>query len=217
MRDDAHPPLNARLLLEAYASGIFPMADSATSTEIFWVDPKTRGILPLDGIHVSKSLSKRLKKNGYSVSVNRRYVDVVRACADRDETWINAEILSLYQDLHRNGYAHSIEVWMDGTLAGGLYGVALGGAFFGESMFSRRTDASKIALVYLVARLRAGGFSLLDTQFVTDHLERLGAVEISSAEYHRQLRTALRRPADFWRQPVDVDAQAVLQLITQTS
>ncbi len=217
MRDEPHPPISARLLLEAYASGIFPMADSATSSEIFWVDPKTRGIVPLDGLHVSKSLRKRLKKKDFHVTVNRRFIDVVRACADRKETWINAEILCLYQDLHRSGYAHSVEVWMDEALVGGLYGVALGGAFFGESMFSQRSDASKIALVYLVARLRVGGFTLLDTQFVTEHLERMGAVEISGAEYHRRLEAALGCPADFWRQPVCQDPQSTLQLITQMS
>ena len=217
MRDDPHPPISARLLLEAYASGIFPMADSATSDQIFWVDPKTRGIVPLDGLHVSKSLRKRLRRKDYQVTQNHRFLDVVRACADRENTWINAEILSLYQDLHRGGYAHSVEVWMDGALAGGLYGVALGGAFFGESMFSRRTDASKIALVYLVARLREGGFKLLDTQFVTDHLATMGAIEISSAEYHRRLDAALGCPADFWRHPTNLDGQSTLQLITQTS
>ena len=217
MRDDPHPPINARLLLEAYASGVFPMADGAESDEIFWVDPKARGIIPMDGLIVSRSLRKRVRKGDYRVTVNRAFLDTVRACADRDETWINAEIQSLYYDLHRGGYAHSIEVWMDGDLAGGLYGVALGGAFFGESMFSHRPDASKIALVWLLARLRVGGFSLLDTQFVTDHLERLGAIEITRGAYHRRLDQALTRPADFWRLPVDTDAQSVLQLSTQMS
>lgn len=217
MRDEPHSPISARLLLEAYASGIFPMADSATSPEIFWVDPKTRGVVPLGGLHVSKSLRKRLRKNDFQVTINHRFIDVVRACANRKETWINAEILCLYQDLHRNGYAHSVEVWMDEALVGGLYGVALGGAFFGESMFSQRSDASKIALVYLVARLRFGGFTLLDTQFLTEHLERMGAIEISGAEYHRLLEAALGCPADFWRQPAGQDPQSTLQLITQTS
>lgn len=217
MRDDATPPISARLLLEAYASGIFPMAESADSREVFWVDPKSRGILPLDGLHVSRSLAKAIRKGDFRVRINYRFLDVVRSCAMREETWINDEILSLYLDLNRIGYAHSIEVWRDGRLIGGLYGVALGGAFFGESMFSTERDASKIALVYLVARLRAGGFTLLDTQFVTDHLERLGAVEIPRAEYHRRLEAALRVPADFWRLKPEIDPQAALQFSTQIS
>ena len=217
MRDEAYPPINAKLLLEAYAAGVFPMAESAGSREIFWVDPKTRGILPLDGLHTSRSLRKAIRRDDYQVCVNRRFIDVVEACSAREETWINDEIHSLYQDLHRTGYAHSVEVWMEGELAGGLYGVALGGAFFGESMFSRRRDASKIALVYLVARLNAGGFSLLDTQFVTDHLTSLGAVEISREAYHARLEAALKRPADFWRMPKGTDPQLALQLSTQIS
>ena len=217
MRDDAYPPINARLLLEAYAAGVFPMAESAGSREIFWVDPKFRGILPLDGLHVSRSLRKAIRKGDYQVTLNRRFIDVVRACSDRDETWINDEIHSLYQDLHRTGYAHSVEVLMDGELAGGLYGVALGGAFFGESMFSHRPNASKIALVHLVARLRGGGFTLLDTQFVTEHLASLGAVEITRGDYHSRLEAALKRPADFWRMPKGHDPQLALQLSTQMS
>ena len=217
MRDDAHPPVSARLLLEAYASGVFPMAESAESDDIFWVDPQMRGILPLDGLHISKSLRKDIRKSGLQVHVNRRFLDVVHACAEREETWINHEILSLYQDLHRMGYAHSVEVWDGETLVGGLYGVALGGAFFGESMFSHRANASKIALVHLVARLRVGGFSLLDTQFVTDHLERMGAREVPRRIYHKLLDTALNLPADFWRMPRNTDLQSALQLSTQTS
>ncbi|WP_325063114.1 leucyl/phenylalanyl-tRNA--protein transferase [Halovulum marinum] len=218
MRDDPHfPPISARLLLEAYASGIFPMAEGALSDEIFWVDPKLRGVLPLDGLHVSRSLRRKIRRGGFEVRVNTRFMDVVDACASRQETWINAQIEELYHELFRMGYAHSVELWEDGTLAGGLYGVALGGAFFGESMFSQRPDASKLALVYLVARLRAGGFSLLDTQFVTEHLERMGAVEIPRAHYHQELEKALRRPADFWRLPLSEPPQSVLQLSTQTS
>ncbi len=211
MRDDALPPINARLLLEAYANGVFPMAETADSRDVFWVDPRHRGTLPLDGLHISRSLRRRLRRDDYRVAINTRFGEVVAACANREETWINEEIRALYGDLYRMGYAHSIEVWMDGRLAGGLYGVALGGAFFGESMFSRRTDGSKIALVWLVARLNAGGFTLLDTQFVTDHLERMGAVEISRTAYHARLAQALRRPADFWRMPTTVDADRMLQ------
>lgn len=217
MRDEQSPPITARLLLEAYAAGVFPMAEAAASSEIFWLDPQLRGVLPLDGLHVSRSLRRTIRKGGFDVRFNTRFDAVVRACANRDETWINSEILALYQDLHRTGYAHSVEVWVEGALAGGLYGVALGGAFFGESMFSRRQDTSKIALVYLVARLRAGGFTLLDTQFVTDHLRRLGAVEVPRSDYHRQLNRALTRPANFWRLQGTPDAQSVLQLSTQMS
>src|SRR6056297_1836267 len=184
------------LLLRAYAAGVFPMAQSADSEEIFWVDPKRRGILPLDGLHVPRSLRKRIR---------------------REETWINPEIRDLYGTLHRLGYASSVEVWMDGALAGGLYGVRLGSAFFGESMFSREADASKIALVWLVARLNAGGFTLLDTQFVTGHLRRLGATEVSRARYHQLLERSLAQPADFYSLADDASPETVLQLSTQRS
>ena len=217
MRDDAFPPITARILLEAYASGIFPMAEAADSDEIFWVDPKTRGIIPLYGLHISRSLAKRIRRGGFEVRLNTRFDDVVSACGAREETWINDTILALYQDLHRTGYAHSVEVWIEGELKGGLYGVALGGAFFGESMFSHAPDTSKIALVYLVSRLQAGGFSLLDTQFVTEHLESMGAREISRSAYHVALEDAIGRHADFWRQPTDIDTHSVLQLRTQMS
>jgi len=195
MRDDAYPPITARMLLEAYAAGIFPMADGAEADDIFWVDPKTRGIIPLHGLHISRSLRKTIRKGEFEVHFNRNFDAVVGACAAREETWINDEILSLYQDLHRTGYAHSVEVWINGELSGGLYGVALGGAFFGESMFSLAPD----------------------TQFVTEHLERMGAVEISRAAYHLALEGALSEHADFWRQPKDISPHSVLQLKTQTS
>lgn len=218
MRDEGHhQEITSHLLLQAYAAGVFPMADSASSDDVFWIDPEMRGIFPLDGLHVSRSLRKALLKGGHEVRFNSRFADVVKACADRTDTWINTRILSLYNDLYRRGYAHSVEVWMDGALAGGLYGVALGGAFFGESMFTNRTDASKIALVHLVARLRVGGFSLLDTQFVTDHLKSLGAQEIRRGDYHRRLAEALREPADFWRLSRRESPQSILQLSTQTS
>ena len=205
------------LLLRAYAAGVFPMAQSADADDIFWVDPKRRGILPLDGLHVPRSLARAIRRGGFEVAVDRDFEGVLDGCAAREETWINPEIRELYGTLHRLGYAHSVEVRMDGALAGGLYGVQLGAAFFGESMFSRRTDASKIALVHLVARLRAGGFSLLDTQFVTQHLRKLGATEVSRDTYHRMLETALKTPADFYSLPDDPDAELVLQLSTQTS
>lgn len=205
------------LLLRAYAAGVFPMAQSAEADEIFWVDPKRRGVLPLDGLHVSKSLRKRLRRGGYEVTIDRAFESVLDGCAGREETWINPEIRDLYGTLHRLGYAVSLEVWEDGALAGGLYGVRLGAAFFGESMFSLRPDASKIALVHLVARLNAGGFKLLDTQFVTEHLRRLGALEVSRARYHQMLEAALAQPADFYSFAGDASAESVLQLSTQRS
>lgn len=216
MKDD-WPEITPALLLRAYASGVFPMAESADAQETFWVDPKRRGILPLDALHVSRSLRRTLTRGSFEIRIDTAFGAVVDACADRPETWINADIKGLYRALNRMGRAHSVEVWMENELAGGLYGVALGGAFFGESMFSRRPDASKIALVALVARLRAGGFRLLDTQFVTDHLARLGAIEISRQAYHERLREAINRPADFQALPRDASPQRLLQLSTQMS
>ncbi len=217
MRDDALPEITPTLLLQAYASGVFPMAETAEDDEIFWVDPQRRGVMPLDGLHVSRRLARSFLKDAFEIRVDHDFATVIAACAERPETWINGRIARLYLDLHRLGHAHSVEIWQDGELAGGLYGVALGAAFFGESMFSRRRDASKLALIALVARLNAGGFRLLDTQFVTDHLMRLGAVEISRAAYHRQLEAAVTRPARFRALPADASRQDLLQLTTQTS
>jgi leucyl/phenylalanyl-tRNA--protein transferase len=217
MRDDGPEEITPGLLLQAYASGVFPMADSAGSDEVFWVDPRRRGVIPLDGLHVSRRLARTFLASRLAITVDRDFPGVLDGCADRSETWINGAIRRLYLDLHRGGYARSVEVWDQDRLVGGLYGVALGGAFFGESMFSRGRDASKIALVALVARLRAGGFTLLDTQFVTDHLKRLGAIEISRGDYHARLEEALARPARFDALPRDASRQALLQLSTQTS
>lgn len=197
MRDEVQPEITPALLLQAYASGVFPMAESAASDELFWVDPQRRGVLPLDGLHVPRRLARSFLADDFEIRVDGDFTAVVLACAERPETWINGRILRLYRDLHRAGYAHSVEIWQEGALAGGLYGVALGAAFFGESMFSRRRDASKLALIALVARLNAGGFRLLDTQFVTPHLARLGAVEITRSAYHRLLDPAINRPARF--------------------
>ncbi len=216
MRDEG-PEITPALLLRAYASGVFPMADAADADEIYWIDPQRRGVLPLDGLAVPRRLARGFLNADVEIAVDRDFAGVLAGCADRPETWINGDIRRLYLDLHRGGYAHSVEIWRDGALAGGLYGVALGGAFFGESMFSRARDASKFALIALVARLRAGGFTLLDTQFVTDHLARLGAVEITRAEYHRRLEAALARPARFAALPRDTPRQGLLQLSTQTS
>ncbi|MBO6604213.1 MULTISPECIES: leucyl/phenylalanyl-tRNA--protein transferase [Paracoccaceae] len=211
------PTLTADLLLRAYAAGIFPMSESRNDPDLFWVDPQRRGIIPLNGFHISRSLARRIRAAPFDIRVNTDFKGTVAGCADRDETWINAEIFELYQQLHAAGYAHSMEVWDGPVLVGGVYGVTLGAAFFGESMFSRRTDASKIALAYLVSRLRYGGFQLFDTQFVTDHLIRLGAVEIPRAEYHRRLERALDWEADFLAQPQPVTPQEILHLRTQTS
>lgn len=209
--------ITPELLLNAYAAGIFPMAEKRDDPDVYWVDPRRRGILPLDGFRISRSLARRMRRHPPHVSINTAFADVVDACADRDETWINAEIRRLYLDLHRMGHAHSLEVWEGDTLTGGVYGVVLGAAFFGESMFSRRTDASKIALAYLVDRLRLGGFQLFDTQFLTPHLASLGAVEVTRAEYHRRLEKALSLQGDFIGPALPSTPQDVVQRMTQTS
>ncbi|HUF54970.1 MAG TPA: leucyl/phenylalanyl-tRNA--protein transferase [Thermohalobaculum sp.] len=201
MKDAPDFEIDAPLLLRAYAAGVFPMADSAEAEELFWVDPQRRGILPLGGFHLSRSLRRTLLKGPQAVTVDRAFDDVVAACADREETWINGPIRRLYADLHAMGQAHSVEVWVDGTLAGAIYGVTLGSAFFGESMVSRRSDGSKIALAWLVARLKAGGFTLFDTQFTTAHLERLGARSVPRSRYHALLREAVATRADFFALP----------------
>ena len=216
MKDDL-PEITPALLLQAYASGVFPMAETAGSAELFWVDPKRRGIIPLDGVHVSRRLARSFLREPFEIRVDHDFAAVVDACAERPETWINGPIRRLYGDLHGMGYAHSVEIWHEGALVGGLYGVALGAAFFGESMFSRRRDTSKFALIALVARLNAGGFRLLDTQFVTDHLARLGAIEISRAAYRRHLDAAVARPARFRALPEDASRQSLLQLTTHPS
>lgn len=173
------------------------MADSASSNEIYWVDPTHRGILPLDGFHISRSLRRAIRKSDYTIKINSDFKRTVANCANRDETWINGEIFDLYSHLHNNGFAHSLEVWRETTMIGGLYGVALGGAFFGESMFSTATNGSKIALAYLIRRLNDAGFSLCDTQFITPHLQSLGAIEIPREAYHEKLAKALKIKASF--------------------
>jgi leucyl/phenylalanyl-tRNA---protein transferase len=187
-------PLDLDMLLRAYGQGIFPMADGAEADEIYWVEPRTRGILPLDRFHVSRSLAKTLKSGRFTSTVDAAFDRVVALCAesveDRDSTWINFQISAAVSALHARGQAHSVEAWEDGELVGGLYGVRLGRAFFGESMFSRATDASKVALAHLVARMRAGGFTLLDCQFITPHLASLGAIEISRKDYSVLLSAA---------------------------
>lgn len=209
--------ITPQLLLSAYASGVFPMAQTACSDVVHWVDPRQRGVFDLDHFHISRSLSQRIGRWNCTIRTNSDFAAVVTACADRDETWINAEIFALYLDLHRAGFAHSLEVWEGSDLVGGVYGVTLGAAFFGESMFSRRRDASKVALAWLVHRLRAGGFTLFDTQFLTPHLASLGAVEISRADYHKRLKAALAQTANFDPPGYAPNAQSVRQRRIQTS
>ena len=214
--------LTPELLLRAYAAGIFPMAETADDPDVFWVDPEQRGILPLDRFHLPRRLARTLRQDIFEVRCDAVFEAVVRGCAEptpeRPKTWINEEIVRLYAALHRLGFAHSVETWRDGELVGGLYGVALGAAFFGESMYSRVTDASKVALAQLVARLRLGGFRLLDTQFVTDHLQQFGAIEISRAQYHRRLTAAIQLKAYLPREPLAGAAVvSVLQSSTPTS
>ena len=211
------PEITPQLMLKAYARGIFPMAESRDDPELFWVDPKLRGILPLDGFHISRSLARRMLAGGFEVTFDRDFSGVVEACADRDETWINDTIFDLYAQLHQMGYAHSIEVWVKGKLIGGVYGITLGAAFFGESMFSRASDGSKIALAYLVDHLRRAGFKLFDTQFITPHLQSLGGIEIERADYHERLESALQHYADFTAKTAMASAYDVIQRNTQTS
>ena len=205
------------LLLEAYRAGVFPMAEHRDDPEVFWVDPRKRGVFPLGGFHISRSLAKALRRDDYTVTRNTAFGDVIDACADRSETWINHDIRYLYEELHRRGAAHSLEVWQDTRLVGGIYGVTVGAAFCGESMFSRRRDGSKIALAWLVDLLLRSGFVLFDTQFLTPHLASLGAVEITRSDYHRQLAKALQQEADFTSQPLAASGQEVVQRNTQTS
>lgn len=214
--------LTPDLLLRAYAAGIFPMAEAADDPEVFWVDPEERGILPLDDFHLPRRLRRTIRQELFDVRCDTAFGEVVRGCAeptaDRPKTWINDEIVRLYEGLFRQGFAHSVESWLEGELVGGLYGVSLGAAFFGESMFSRVTDASKVALAHLVARLRLGGYRLLDTQFVTGHLQQFGALEIPRALYHRRLAVALETKAYFPVEPLAGDAVvSVLQSSTPIS
>ena len=212
--------LDPETLLQAYAMGIFPMAESRDDPGIHWVDPRRRGVMPLDGFHLSRSLARALRRPDLTVTVDEDFDGTVSACAERDETWISHRIQALYGQLFRRGFAHSIEVRQAGKLVGGVYGVCLGAAFFGESMFSRVPNASKIALAHTVARLRAGGFKLFDTQFLTPHLASLGAEEIPRSEYHKRLAQALALPASFLPEgysPSTADVSGRTQDKTQTS
>ena len=208
--------LTPEILLQAYARGIFPMADGRRDPTLFWVDPELRGIIPLASFHVPKRLGRKLRQDGLQVTADRDFAAVIENCAKpapgRRTTWINDEIIRLYASLHRRGFAHSLEVWQGQELIGGLYGLAVGAAFFGESMFSLGADASKIALVHLVARLKHGGYRLLDTQFVTEHLSTFGAIEIARAKYHALLAEAVAVSGDFFALPEDTPPDVVLRL-----
>ncbi len=208
-------------LLKCYRRGVFPMADSRDDPRLFLVDPDLRGVLPLDQFHVPRSLRRVVRADVFTVRIDTAFSRVMELCAeaapDRPTTWINTLILNLYSALHRRGHAHSVECWQGDELVGGLYGVSVGGAFFGESMFSRRTDASKVALVHLVARLKRGGYRLLDTQFVTEHLRQFGVEEIAREDFHRLLAHALKVEGDFGGADYCPPGAEALQLITQTS
>ena len=189
--------ITPEILLQGYTMGVFPMAESRDDATIHWVDPRRRGIFPLERFHISRSLARHIREMDFSIRTDTDFAGVLAGCADRPETWINAEITALYLALHAAGQAHSLEVWAGDDLIGGVYGVTLGAAFFGESMFSRRSNASKTALAFLMHRLRAGGFTLFDTQFLTPHLASLGAIEITRGEYRHRLADALSRTATF--------------------
>ena len=208
------PRITPDLLLEAYRMGVFPMARDRHDARIFWMDPERRGVLPLEGFRLSRSLARSLRKAGTEPRFDTAFEAVLDACADRHETWINDEIRRLYLELHARGHAHSQEIWRGGRLVGGVYGVALGAAFFGESMFSRETDGSKMALAWLVARLRLGGFRLFDTQYLTHHLQSLGAVEVSRTAYRAALRDALTAPASLVRPGAPESADALVALLS---
>jgi leucyl/phenylalanyl-tRNA--protein transferase len=209
--------LSPQIILRAYRSGIFPMAEHRDDPDLFWVDPRRRGVIPLDGFHISRSLARRLRREDYTVTLNRAFDAVIDGCADRSETWINSELRQIYRDLFDLGHAQSLEVWMDEDLVGGVYGVTLGRAFCGESMFSRRRDASKIALAWLVDQLNRTGYVLFDTQFLTPHLASLGGLEIPRATYRQRLAEALEGEARLTAVPLASSGQDVVQRNTQTS
>lgn len=216
-RDDIMIEITPQVLLKAYSCGIFPMAESARDPALYWIEPQHRGILPLDRVHVPRRLKRTIRSTECEVRVDTNFEEVIEGCAasrpGRRSTWINNRIRQLYRDLFDLGHCHTVEVWDKGRIVGGLYGVALGGAFFGESMFSVERDVSKIALVHLVGRLIAGGFVLLDTQFVTDHLRQFGTIEVDRGEFQTRLEEALKVPADFYRLPVDAPPSEILAQI----
>jgi len=218
---DTSIEITPQVLLKAYACGIFPMAESAQDNALYWIDPEMRGILPLDGFHLARRLRRTVRSGQFEIRIDTAFAQVLDGCAQpapgRGSTWINARIRQLYTDLHELGHCHCVEAWSEGQLVGGLYGIRIGGAFFGESMYSVVANASKIALVHLVARLKLGGFTLLDTQFVTGHLSRLGAIEIPRAAYQVRLEEALAVQGDFFALSPDAGPGEVLQVLSHTS
>jgi leucyl/phenylalanyl-tRNA---protein transferase len=206
--------ITPQVLLRAYAAGVFPMAESADDPALYWVEPDERGVIPLDSFHISRSLRKRVRQQTYDIRIDTAFNTVIAQCAaqsaTRKETWINKRIVTLYSQLHKMGCAHSVESWQNGELVGGLYGIRIGAAFFGESMFSRATDASKVALVHLVARLNFGGFKLLDAQFVNSHLLQFGTQAIGKKQYQELLEPALNQEAHFAAFTMDADSERVL-------
>ena len=217
------PPsrLTPQLVLQAYAIGYFPMSEDRYAEEVFWVRPDVRGVLPIRGVHVSRTLRRRVRQAPFDIRTDTAFNAVMESCAaprtGRWQTWINSQIMDAYAELHEMGFAHSVEAWIEGRLVGGLYGVSIGGAFFGESMFSVVTDASKVCLVHLAARLLVGGYALHDTQFTTDHLRRFGAVDVGAREYAVRLKAAVARRGDFRAMPDQLSGISILQSITQTS
>ena len=216
-RDDIAIEITPQVLLKAYACGIFPMAESADDPALYWIEPQHRGVLPLDGVHVPRRLAKTIRAGVYEVRINSDFDAVIEGCAasrpGRRSTWINGCIRNLYGTLFREGHCHTVETWANGRMVGGLYGVALGSAFFGESMFSVERDASKVALVYLAARLIRGRFTLLDTQFVTEHLRQFGTVELDKTAFHAELERAVTRKANFHALPVDTPPDAIVEIV----
>jgi leucyl/phenylalanyl-tRNA--protein transferase len=220
-RDDILLEITPQVLLKAYAVGIFPMAESADDPGLYWIEPEARGIIPMEGFHLPQRLRRTVASGRFEIRVDHDFAAVIDGCAgaaiERPKTWINGRIRKLYGELFDRGACHTVEAWRDGRLVGGLYGIVLGGAFFGESMFSRERDASKVALVHLVARLKVGGFCLLDTQFTTPHLKQFGAIDIDRRVYQELLDEALAERADFYRLPGGATSDVVLQSVSQTS
>jgi leucyl/phenylalanyl-tRNA--protein transferase len=216
-RDDILIEITPQVLLKAYSCGIFPMAESADDPALYWIEPQHRGILPLDAAHVPRRLARTVRTTPYRVSIDQDFESIIDGCAasrpGRRSTWINDRIRRLYRDLFDLGHCHTVEVRHEGRVVGGLYGVALGGAFFGESMFSYARDASKVAMVHLIARLVAGGFTLLDTQFVTDHLRQFGTIEVDRGEFQRRLEAALAGKGDFLALPAEITGTEALAII----
>ena len=216
-RDDIATDITAQVLIKAYSCGIFPMAESAEDSTLYWIEPEHRGIVPLDGVHIPRRLARSIRSGAFDVRIDHDYDGVLDGCAasrpGRRSTWINKRIRDLYRDLFDEGYCHTVEVWDKDKLVGGLYGVALGGAFFGESMFSTVRDTSKVAMIYLIARLIHGGYKLLDTQFVTEHLRQFGTIEVERSAFHTLLENALPIEADFHKLPPESPPQLIIDII----